>query len=104
MFVSSSTFLFRILSFSERLCKPVSRLGYILEFEAAENRTFLMSIKIVNRKSILTDPNLITSWELGVIDKYCRGEVLFAVVNTYESDPKREKAIDTALHTYGKMV
>ena len=76
MFVSNSTPFCLPYSFLERLCKPASRLGYILEFETAENRTFLviMSIKIVNLKSILTDPNLITSVELGVIAKCCRCE------------------------------
>ena len=49
IFVSNSTPFLLILFLLGALRKHASRLGYILEFETAENRTFLviMSIKIV---------------------------------------------------------
>ena len=102
VFVCNSTpFSYLFDSFSERLCKPGSRWGYVLEFETAENRTFLviLATKIMVWKKTHIDPNLITSWGLGVNAKYHRREGLFAVANTYESDPKRRRAIDTALPT-----
>ena len=93
-----------ILFFLRALRKPASQLGYILESETVGNHTFLviMSIEIVNWKSLPTDLNLITSWELGVIAKYCQCEVLFAVANTCESDPKRGRTTDIVFQTWFK--
>ena len=101
MFVSNPTLFYLFYHFSERLCKPEIRLGYIPEFETAENRTFLVmnTYQIVNGKSVPTESNLITFWELGVSAKYCRCEGSFAVANTYKSDPKRGRAIDTVWQT-----
>ena len=63
IFVSNSTHFLLILFLLGALRKPASRLGYILEFETTENRTFLvrMSIKIVIWKKITIDLNLYTS-------------------------------------------
>ena len=63
IFVSNSTPFLLILFLLGALRKPASQLGYILEFETAENRTFpvIMSINIVNWKNVPSDPNLITS-------------------------------------------
>ena len=62
-FVSNFNPFLLILFFLRALRKSTSRLGYILEFETAENRIFLviMSIKIVVWKKTPMDPNLIMS-------------------------------------------
>ena len=65
-----------ILSIFVRNSTPFLLWLFFWSLRLQKNRTFpvIMSIKIVNWKSAPTDPNLITSWELGVIAKYCRCE------------------------------
>ena len=42
VFYNSPTLFLHIISFSESLRKPASRLGYIMEFEFVGNCTFLI--------------------------------------------------------------
>lgn len=76
VFVSKSTFFHLPYPFSERLCKPASRLGNILVFETAENRTFLIIdvYQDCDLEENFTDPNLFTLWQLDVTVKHCRCE------------------------------